>query len=104
MHPIVTAREGWLEVEIENKCDYSKFEEAANILKKQFNISFVEKLNHLDDAYWDFIYKGCELTLHFNHYCGITLFPKKFRKATTEENQGAKEIGVLLFERLNHPS
>ena len=104
MHPKTTTREGWVEIEIDDNCDYSKFEQASNLLKMQFNIRFTEKLSHLDDAYWDFIYKGCELTLHFNHYCGISLFPKKFGQATTEDNEGAKEIGMLLFERLNHPS
>lgn len=104
MYPKVTAREGWVEVEFYDNCDYSKFEDAADILEKQFKLRFIEKLNHLDDAYWDFTYKGCELTLHFNHYCGISLFPKKFGAATAGENECAKEIGILLFDRLNNRS
>jgi hypothetical protein len=104
MHPKITAREGWVEIEIDDNCDYSKFELAANILKKQFNVRFTEKLDGVDDAYWDFVYKDCELTLHFNLYCGISIIPKNYGLATTEDNEGAKEIGTLLFERLNHSS
>ena len=104
MQPKIIIREGWIEVEIDNDCKYPRFIDAADLLNKQFQIRFTEKLNHLDDAYWDFIYKGCELTLHFNHFCGISLFSTKYGKATIRDNECAKEIGTLLFEKINHPS
>jgi hypothetical protein len=104
MRPKITAREGWIEVEIDNNCDYQKFEEAANVLKKEFGAKFIEKLNHLDNAYWDFMYNDCELTLHFNHFLGISLFPKTFGESTANDNDCAKEIGMLLFKKLNNLS
>ncbi|MES2703537.1 MAG: hypothetical protein V4649_12915 [Bacteroidota bacterium] len=102
MNSKITAREGWIEVEIDGNCEYSKFEEAATLLRKKFKVRFIEKLHDLDSAYWDFVYKDCELTLHFN--LGISLFPKKFGESTATENECAKKIGSLLFEAINQSS
>jgi hypothetical protein len=104
MKPRYQVREGWIEVIIDDSsCNYERFEEAANVLKKHFRLTFSQKSNHLDDAYWDFRYKDCDLTLHHNHFLGTSLFPTAFGGSTLKENECAKEIGTLLFEKLHSP-
>ena len=101
MMPKYVTREGWIEVIIDDTGDYAKFEERVNVLTKQFNLTFTEKLNdHEGTAYWDFKYKDCYLTIHHNHYLGVSLFAKELEKSSQQENEYAKEIGSLLFEKI----
>lgn len=52
-----------------------KFEKIANFIERHYHISWLEKLTGLDQRYWDFTIKNETLTLHLEHYCGISLFP-----------------------------
>ena len=92
---------GWTEVVIDDNCGYEKFYQAAELLKKDLQIEFFLKLNDFDSLYWDFKYKGSELTLHYNIYMGISVFPKVFALASDDDNEKVIEIGEFLFEKLN---
>lgn len=100
MNAQIVVHDGWIEVVIGNNCDYIVFENAVDVLEKQFQAKFTHKLSHLDDTYWDFTYNGSSLTLHFNHYCGTSLFAKNCANATAVENDYVKEVGILLCTRL----
>ncbi len=38
--------------------------------------------------------------VHFNFCLGISLFPREPGESTSEDNESAKEIGTLLFDKL----
>lgn len=99
-HNIIT-KEGWVEVVINRNAGYKNFEHAAKTLKKFFHVEF-SKLDSLDASYWDFVYKGCELTLHYNIYLGISLFPKALKLSSQKDNECVKELGELLIESLKN--
>ena len=92
---------GWTEAVIDDNCDYEKFYQATELLKKDLQIEFFLKLNDFDSFYWDFKYKGSELTLHYNIYMGISVLPKAFTLASEDDNEKVIEIGKFLFEKLN---
>ncbi|WP_066839545.1 hypothetical protein [Rufibacter ruber] len=100
MKPKIETEKGWTEVVIDDDCEFEKFYRAADILQNKFNIAFTNKLNDFDSLYWDFIYKEKSLTLFYNIYEGVTVFPKAYKDSTQSDNQFAKEIGNRLFEAL----
>jgi hypothetical protein len=44
-------------------------------------------MDDFDSLMWDFNYKGLALTLHYNIYTGISVYPRKFRNAVKKENK-----------------
>jgi hypothetical protein len=55
----------WTEGIIEENCSKETFYKVAD----------------LDSIYWDFIYEQRELTLHYNNYIGVSIFPKALKNA-----------------------
>ena len=92
---------GWTEAVIDGYCDYDRFYLAAVVMERDFQISFSHKLDDFDSLYWDFEFKGSELTLHYNIYNGVSIFPKSFKLASSTDNEKVIEIGELLFDKLN---
>jgi molybdenum cofactor cytidylyltransferase len=93
----VNNSKGWTEAIVVENCPVQEFLKIAGILQISLNISFQNKLSDTDSIYWDFIYKEKELTLHYNTYDGISIFPKALKNATNSDNQ----IVLDLFEKLS---
>lgn len=101
MKPILETDKGWTEAIIDNDCELDKFYTVADIISKQFNLIFSNKLNDLDTFYWDFEYNESPLVLHYNIYLGISIFPREFKSASLRDNESVVEISTLLIEALN---
>ena len=101
MKPKIKTENGWLEVIIDDNCEYNKFYAVAEILENQFGLKFIHKLNDFDDIYWDFNYKNNLLTLHFNVYLGLSIFPRAFKEALKENNEAAFELVSKLYLQLS---
>jgi len=101
MSIIIGTDKGWTEAVIDENCNYDRFYLAAVVLEKDFHIEFSYKLDDFDSLYWEFTYKGSELMLHYNIYFGVSIFPKAFKLATSEDNERVIEIGELIFNKLN---
>ena len=43
-------------------------------IEQQLNVKLNEKLDGLDQRYWDFIYNNCLLTLHLEQYLGLSIY------------------------------
>lgn len=97
---LIETKKGWTEAILDSNCDYDIFYKTAEILQKDFQANFVNKLDDYDSLYWDFIYKGSRLILHYNIYLGVSIFPAAFKLATQDDNETVIEIGNLLFDRL----
>jgi len=100
----VNTDRGWAESVIDENCDYDKFYTAAEILQNSFNALFTNKLNDFDTLYWDFQIDSNRLTLYYNIYFGISIYPTKFKEATKEENLAVVEIGQSLYDLLQSNS
>ncbi|MGB4776151.1 MAG: DUF3630 family protein [Daejeonella sp.] len=94
--------QGWTEVVIHEDCDIEVFYEIASILEKEFKILFIKKLNGLDCSYWDFNYEGQQLTLHYNIYMGVSIFPQSCKESSVLNNKKLLKIGELLIEKLDN--
>ncbi len=96
----VDTSQGWTEAIIEESCEFNKFYKVAEDLAKHFDIAFTDKLKDFDSIYWDFDYKGSMLSLHYNIYLGISIFPLAFKKATHSDNEHVLQIANALLQKL----
>lgn len=84
--------QGWTEAVLDSNCSIDKFYKIAEILKTLLSISFSAKLGDLESHYWSFFYQSRELTLHYNIYTGISIFPKSLKKATESDSLAVLDI------------
>jgi hypothetical protein len=91
---------GCTEAVIEDDCGLKRFYEVANILSDDLKINFQNKLDDFDSLMWDFSYQGHALTLHYNIYTGISIYPRKFREALKKENEAVVEVASYLDKKL----
>jgi len=97
---------GWTEAIVDENCSIDMFYKIAGILHTNLDISFKNKINDTDTSYWDFIYKDNELTLHYNIYVGVSIFPKSMTNASSSDNQIVLELSKTLsddLEKFNNP-
>lgn len=90
---------GCTEVVIADDGGLKQFYFAADVLS-QLGIKFLNKEDDFDTIDWEFRYKGNSLTLHYNIYNGITIFPTKTRDALNKDNKAVVELATLLEDRM----
>lgn len=91
---------GCTEVVIAETGGLKQFYQAADMLSQDLGIKFLNKEDDFDTIDWEFKFKGLSLTLHYNIYNGITIFPTKTRDALNKENKAVVELANLLEDRL----
>ena len=87
---------GCTEAVIDENCGFDKFYKVADLLHDKFNIRFTNKIDDSDTSYWDFNFQGYKLTLHYNIYDGVSIFPRKIKDAVEKENQAVLTLAKLL--------
>ncbi|WP_276479947.1 DUF3630 family protein [Paraflavitalea pollutisoli] len=91
---------GCTEAIIDDDCGLKRFYEVANILSDNLEIRFTQKQDDFDTLTWSFLYKNHILTLHYNIYTGISLYPTKFREAVRKDNDAVVEVANFLESKL----
>lgn len=91
---------GCTEAIIDDDCGLKRFYEVANILSDDLEIRFSHKADDFDTLTWEFIYKHHPLTLHYNIYTGISIYPHKFREAPRKDNDAVIEVAKFLENKL----
>ena len=91
---------GCTEAIIDEDCGLKRFYEVANILTDDLRIRFTNKQDDFDTLTWNFQYKGHGLTLCYNIYTGISIYPYKFREAPRKDNDAVIEVAKHLESRL----
>ena len=91
---------GCTEAIIDDDCSLKRFYEVANILSDHLDIKFSRKDDDFDTVTWIFAYKGHKLTLHYNIYTGISLYPHRFRDAARKDNDAVIEVAKFLENKL----
>jgi len=69
------------------------FELIANQLSEVFKVQWKTKLDGLDQRYWDFEFKGVTLTLHLEHFLGISILIERSVIDVENAKQVLEEIG-----------
>jgi hypothetical protein len=95
-------KNGWTEAIIEKNCSIDKFYKIARILHTNLDITFANKISDTDSTYWDFIYKDKELTLYYNTFVSVSIFPKSLTNATSSDNQIVLELSKTLSDYLEN--
>ena len=85
------------EVVIKENCSAETFHVVANELKTKLNVVFTDRLNGLEEKYWNFKYRGTLLTLHYNTYLGVTIFPEQLENASQIDNNNVIEVSSKLL-------
>jgi hypothetical protein len=91
---------GCTEAIIDDDCGLKRFYEVADILSEDLAIRFTQKQDDFDTLTWNFLYKGHILTLHYNIYTGISIYPFKSREAPRKDNDAVIEVAKYLENKL----
>ncbi|HVT84068.1 MAG TPA: hypothetical protein VHD35_02655 [Chitinophagaceae bacterium] len=91
---------GCTEAVIEDDGGLKRFYQVADILSEDLRISFNHKEDDFDTIDWEFRFKGHNLTLHYNIYNGISIFPTKTRDALNKDNKAVVELANVLELKL----
>ena len=85
--------ERFITAELFRGSDGPVFELIANQLAEIFNVKWKNKLDGLDQRYWDFEFEGITLTLHLEHFLGISIYIEKSGVDIKNAKQVLEEIG-----------
>lgn len=91
---------GCTEAVIEDDGGLKRFYQVADILSEDLKVKFSNKEDDFDTIDWEFRFKGYNLTLHYNIYNGISIFPTKTRDAMNKENKAVVELANVLEVKL----
>lgn len=86
---------GGTEAVIDDNCGISKFYAIANTLAEQLNVTFLNQVDDADTLDWDFKYKNQFLTLHYNIFNGVSIYPQQ-AKSKKGENKIVMEVAYFL--------
>lgn len=91
---------GCTEAVIDDDGGLKRFYQVADILSEDLHISFNNKEDDFDTIDWEFRFKGHNLTLHYNIYNGISIFPTKTRDALNKDNKAVVELANAIEVKL----
>lgn len=86
---------GATEAVIDDNCGISKFYAIANTLAEHLQVQFMNQVDDADTLDWDFKYKDQFLTLHYNIFNGVSIYPQRL-KSKQQENQLVMEVANFL--------
>jgi len=91
-------KSGNTEAVIDDNCGISKFYAIADTLASELNVNFLNQVDDVDTLDWDFKYKNHLLTLHYNVFNGVSVFPQQ-AKSILHQNNAVMEIAHFLERR-----
>lgn len=89
---------GGTEAVIDDNCGISKFYLIADTLTDELQVKFLNQIDDADTLDWDFQYKNHFLTLHYNIFNGVSIFPQS-HNGKRKENSAVMEIASYLERR-----
>jgi hypothetical protein len=93
---------GCTEAVIDDDGGLKRFYQVADILSDQLSVKFLDKEDDFDTIDWVFSFHGHSLTLHYNIYTGISIFPSSTRNAPVKDNKAVVELANALEVKLNN--
>jgi hypothetical protein len=67
-------RTKYRQIVISSDSNWTYFDEIAILIGKKLNGNWTNKVDGLDERYWDLMVENVTITLHLQHYLGITLY------------------------------
>ncbi|MGE8099522.1 DUF3630 family protein [Pseudomonas fluorescens] len=61
------------EIKISESSDWQLFENVARALEQELRGTWIEKVDGIDQRYWDLAVEGRVITLHLEHFLGISV-------------------------------
>ncbi|MEO7524256.1 MAG: hypothetical protein ABIT58_09190 [Ferruginibacter sp.] len=90
---------GATEAVIDDNCGISKFYAIANTLAEQLQVVFLNQVDDSDTLDWDFKYKNQFLTLHYNIFNGVSIFPQQLNSKKSD-NKAVMEVAHFLERQI----
>lgn len=90
---------GGTEAVIDDNCGISKFYAIANLLVDNLQVIFLNQVDDAESLDWDFKYRGQFLTLHYNIFNGVSIYPQQ-KKNHSKDNHAVMEIAHFLDKKL----
>jgi len=87
---------GFNEIIVTPDCEWADFYSFSDHLKLWLNIDYSRKLHDFDSCYWDFSFKDSDITVHYNVFLGISIYPTKAALAGQCDNEKIVEILEIL--------
>ena len=91
-------KHGNTEAVIDDNCGISKFYAIAETLSSELKVNFMNQVDDKDTLDWDFRYKNQVLTLHYNVFNGVSVYPLHV-KSILQENNIVLEVAHFLESR-----
>ena len=95
MYYELTSRFGGTEAVIDDNCGITKFYAIANTLAEHLHIKFMNKVDDAETLDWDFKYKDQFLTLHYNIFNGVSIFPQALQTGQSD-SKAVTEVAHFL--------
>ena len=90
---------GGTEAVIDDNCGISKFYAIANTLADDLQVKFLNQVDDAETLDWDFQYRGQFLTLHYNIFNGVSIYPQH-EKNNRKDNNVVMEVAHFLEHRV----
>lgn len=90
---------GNTEAVIDDNCGISKFYAIANTLADDLQVKFLNQIDDAETMDWDFQYRGQFLTLHYNMFNGVSIYPQQTKKQV-KDNNAVLEVAHFLEHRI----
>ncbi|MEO6406273.1 MAG: DUF3630 family protein [Ferruginibacter sp.] len=90
---------GGTEAVIDDNCGVTKFYAIAKTLADHLQIQFMNQVDDTDTLDWDFKYKDQFLTLHYNIFNGVSIFPQQVLQAK-KQNNAVREVANFLEKQV----
>jgi hypothetical protein len=87
---------GHVLVWVSRESDWTLFDRSAYLLAQAFQGRWSEQADGLDQRDWDLVVGGVKVTLHLDHYLGISLFPADGNKDMQTANELVLSMGRYL--------
>ncbi len=87
---------GTVEAQISDQADWDLFERVAALIENEFKGHWSTKLDGIDQRYWDLKIGPNIITLHLEHFLGISIYPGKENNGICQANQLVEKIGEFL--------
>lgn len=92
---------GCTEAIIDDDGGLKRFYQIADMLSEELAIQFTHKEDDFDTIDWEFTYHHHHITLHYNIYTGISIFPSKTRDAVKKDNEAVIDLANMLQFKLS---
>jgi hypothetical protein len=92
-------KSGATEAVIDDNCGVTKFYAIAKTLSDHLQIQFMNQVDDSDTLDWDFKYKDQFLTLHYNIFNGVSIFPQQILQEK-KQNNAVREVAHFLEKQV----